>query len=63
MPAVSQKQQKLFAVAEHNPGALNQSNKRLGNLPHQVLHDYAATPRKTLPEQVGPRKRKDYGEA
>jgi hypothetical protein len=49
MPATSKAQQRLFAVAEHNPAALFKRNKGLANLPHKTLHDFAATPRKGLP--------------
>jgi hypothetical protein len=49
MPAVSQKQQRLFAIAEHNPSALHAENEGLASLSHKTLHDFAATPRKGLP--------------
>lgn len=42
----------MFAIAEHNPGALHQKNKSLAGLSHQTLHEFAATPRKGLPEHV-----------
>lgn len=52
MPAVSKSQQRLFGMAEHNPGALYSSNASLGKLPKQTLHDFAATPTKSLPVRV-----------
>jgi len=58
MPARSQSQQRLFAIAEHAPGKLYSKNKGLAGLSHQTLHDFAATPRKGLPEKKG---KKVYG--
>ena len=46
MPAVSQKQQKFMAIAEHNPSALRD---KAPNMSKAQLHDFAATPRKGLP--------------
>jgi hypothetical protein len=43
MPAESESQRKLFAIAEHNPSALYSKNKSLSSLPHQTLHDFAST--------------------
>lgn len=52
MPARSKAQQRLFAIAEHNPSALYGKNAGLAKLPHQTLHDFAATKRKGLPQRV-----------
>jgi hypothetical protein len=43
MPAVSPAQRRLFAIAEHHPNELYPQNRRLAALPHQTLHDFAAT--------------------
>ena len=43
MPAVSEKQRELFAIAEHHPEKLKGKNVRLTKLSHQTLHDFAAT--------------------
>lgn len=51
MPAKSKAQQKLFAIAEHNPSALYARNKSLAKLPKQTLHDFAATKTKKLPKK------------
>lgn len=51
MPAVSEAQRKLFAIAEHEPGKLHSENKGLAKLGHKTLHDFAATPEKNLPER------------
>lgn len=52
MPATSQSQQRLFAMAEHNPSALYKRNKGLAKLPKSTLHEFAATPRTGLPKRV-----------
>ena len=49
MPATSQAQQRLFAVAEHNPAALYKRNRGMLKMSHKQLHDFASTPRKGLP--------------
>jgi hypothetical protein len=51
MPAKSQAQQKLFAIAEHSPGKLYGRNSGLLKMSHQQLHDFASTPRKGLPKK------------
>jgi hypothetical protein len=51
MPAVSQKQQRFMAMAEHNPSKLREPAP---NMTHAQLHDFAATPRTGLPRQANP---------
>jgi len=51
MPSVSPRQRALFAIAEHHPDELYPQNRRLAQLPHQTLHDFAAT------KGLGPMKR------
>jgi hypothetical protein len=53
VPATSKAQQRLFAIAEHNPGALYSKNKGLASLGHKTLHDFAATKTKGLPQYAG----------
>ena len=53
VPAVSQKQQRAMAIAEHEPGKLYAKNKGLLGMSHQQLHDFASTPRTGLPKKVG----------
>jgi hypothetical protein len=53
MPAVSQAQQEAMAIAEHSPEKLRKKNRSLLKMTHQQLHDFAATPRKGLPEKKG----------
>lgn len=49
MPAVSQKQRRLMAIAEHHPEELNPENRGLLKMSHQQLHDFASTKEKGLP--------------
>jgi hypothetical protein len=43
MPAVSDKQRKLMAIAEHHPSKLKKANRGVLKMSHQQLHDFAAT--------------------
>lgn len=52
MPALSKKQQEAMAIAEHSPSKLFKRNRSLLKMTHQQLHDFAATPRRGLPEQA-----------
>ncbi len=52
MPSQSKAQQRLFAVALHNPSELSAKNSGLASLPKSTLHDFAATPRTGLPNKV-----------
>ncbi len=49
MPSTSQAQQKVMAIAEHDPGKLYAKNRGLLKMSHAQLHDFASTPRKGLP--------------
>jgi hypothetical protein len=49
MPAVSQAQQRVMAIAEHAPGKLYSKNKGLTKMSKSQLHDFASTKRKGLP--------------
>lgn len=50
MPSVSVAQRRLFAIAEKHPDQLYDKNRGLARLPHQTLHDFAATSEKHLPQ-------------
>jgi hypothetical protein len=50
MPAKSKAQQEAMAIAEHDPSKLNSANKGLLSMSDSQLHDFAATPRKGLPQ-------------
>jgi hypothetical protein len=53
MPATSVAQRRLFAIAEHNPSKLHKDNKKiLGSMSQDQMHDFAATPEKSLPMHV-----------
>ena len=43
MPAVSDKQRKLMALAEHNPGAVSKKNSGVLKMSHKQLHEFAST--------------------
>lgn len=43
MPAVSEPQRELFAIAEHHPEELYKKNQSLAKLPKKTLHEFAAT--------------------
>lgn len=43
MPAVSDKQRKLMAIAEHHPSMVRKKNRGVLKMSHQQLHDFAAT--------------------
>jgi hypothetical protein len=42
MPAKTEKQRRLFAMAEHHPGKLYAKNKALASLPKKTLHEFAS---------------------
>jgi hypothetical protein len=58
MPAVSKKQRRAMAIAEHSPGKLMGKNKGLLKMSKSQLHDFAATKEKKLPMAVHPMKGK-----
>jgi len=43
MPARTEKQRRLFAIAEHHPEILYARNRRLAELPRKTLRDFATT--------------------
>ena len=52
MPAVSQAQQRLMAIAEHAPDKVSPQNRGVLQMSHGQLHDFAATPRNSLPKKA-----------
>jgi hypothetical protein len=48
MPATSEKQRRLFAIAEHHPEQLYARNRRLAKLSRQTLRDFATSQRPGL---------------
>lgn len=58
MPAVSQAQQKFFAIAEHEPDKLQGKRPKMTRA---QMHDFAATPTRGLPDHVADKpKRNSY---
>lgn len=43
MPAVSDKQRQLMAIAEHNPSKVQKKNRGVLKMSKSQLHDFAAT--------------------
>jgi len=60
VPSISKAQRTVMAIAEHHPEQLYARNKGLLKMPHQQLHDFAATKESDLPEHTVPPKQK-YG--
>ena len=58
MPAVSVKQRRAMAIAEHDPSELYASDKSMLNMTGKQQHDYAATPEKGLPQSVSSGKKR-----
>lgn len=52
MPAKSQAQQRLFAIAEHVPEKLHKKNIGLLKMSKAKLSEFASTQRKGLPKKV-----------
>lgn len=50
-PAVSKKQRRMFAIAEHSPSKLKKSNKGVLKMPKKSMHDFASTKEKGLPHK------------
>lgn len=53
MPALSIKQRRAMAIAEHHPDKLKAKNRGLLKMSHQQLHDFATTSEKGLPSRRG----------
>jgi hypothetical protein len=51
MPAESKAQQRLMAIAEHDPDEVSPKNRSVLKMKKKSLHDFAATKRKGLPER------------
>ena len=55
MPAVSEAQREVMAIAEHHPEKLYKKNRGLLKMSHQQLHDFADTKglkkKKVAPEE------------
>lgn len=51
MPAKSEAQRKVMAIAEHDPDKLYKKNRGLLRMTHQQLHDFASTKEAGLPKK------------
>jgi hypothetical protein len=54
MPARSQAQQRLMAIAEHHPGAVYARNRGVLGMKQSQLREFASTRRKGLPKRAVP---------
>lgn len=52
MPAVSEKQRKMFAIAEHNPDKLYAKNRGVLGMKKRQMHEFASTGENGLPSKV-----------
>jgi hypothetical protein len=57
MPALSEAQRRLMAIAEHHPSEVYAKNRGVLNMSHGQLHDFAATKEKGLPKRKSLRHR------
>ncbi len=46
MPAKSEKQREMMAIAEHHPEELYKKNRGVLKMSHKQLHDFAVKPKK-----------------
>jgi hypothetical protein len=56
LPALSIKQRRVMAIAEHHPDKLKSKNKGLLKMSHKQLHEFADTKEEGLPYQKRARK-------
>jgi len=52
MPAVSEAQRRLMAIAEHSPEKLYARNRGVLGMNKKQLHDYASTDEAHLPQRI-----------
>lgn len=52
MPAKSKAQQKLFAIAEHDPSKVSKKNRAILKLKKSTLREFAKTKTKGLPKRI-----------
>ena len=52
VPSESQAQQRLMALAEHDPSKVSAKNRGVLKMSHDQLHDFAVTKRKGLPKRA-----------
>lgn len=62
MPATSQKQQMMMAIAKHEPGKLFARNRGVLKMGKGKLGEFASTPRKGLPKKAKRRKKAHWSD-
>ncbi len=58
MPAKSEAQRKLMAIAEHHPEKVKKKNKGVLKMSGKQLHDFASTKEKGLPKHKKAKKKR-----
>jgi hypothetical protein len=58
MPAKSQAQQRLMAMALHNPSSIYSKNKGVTKMSDSQLEEFAKTKRSKLPKRIVVRKKR-----
>lgn len=61
MPSESKAEQSAMAIAEHHPSKLFSRNRGLLKMTHDQLHDFASTPRHSLPARATPKVNRKRG--
>ena len=51
MPAMSQAQRRMMAIAEHEPEKLHKKNRGVLSMMKRQMHEYASTPEQGLPKR------------
>lgn len=62
MPAVSESQRRLMAIAEHHPSKLHKGNRGVLKMSHKQLHDFASKDKGFYGHLDGPKTKCDYNE-
>jgi len=60
VPAKSEKQRKMMAIAEHHPEKLYKRNKEALKMSKKQLSDFASTPEKGLPKKKKKKERNPF---
>jgi len=58
MPAVSKKQRRLMAIAEHNPEEVYKKNRGVLGMSMKQLGEYASTSERSLPAEAKKNRKK-----
>lgn len=63
MPAVSESQRRMMAIAKHSPGKLYKRNRPALSMTEEQLSEFASTKEKGLPKKKKKKKRTPGGRA